>query len=160
MTAFRDSRPPTDSPSSAEEALARLKSSNSELARQLAERDERIAELLAKIRELGDEIKLLKKLSRRRTTCPTGPFAAASSIEPSATCRSSPRRSSTSWKSGSFRAAAASWRRCRRGPRSAEACRPRQDPRRGMASQHGNSMLASAQFPGKLLLLRTNRATP
>ncbi|MDE0305107.1 MAG: hypothetical protein OXI87_09515, partial [Albidovulum sp.] len=49
-----------------------MKSSNSELARQLAERDERIAELLEKIRELGDEIKLLKNLSRRPDPKPRG----------------------------------------------------------------------------------------
>ena len=73
MTAFGDTCPPPDSSSFTEEAFARLKSSDSELAM-------RLAELLERIRALGDEIKLLKKLPRPYPK-PRGEDAAGNRVE-------------------------------------------------------------------------------
>ena len=90
--AFGDSGPPTDPASFSEDALARLISSNSELARRLAEQDERIAAKDDRI------VKLLKKLSVRPEPKPRGESGKVSPAPKSRKGRAGNTRGGTSGK--------------------------------------------------------------
>ncbi|MCY4463120.1 MAG: hypothetical protein OXC26_22380 [Albidovulum sp.] len=70
MTAFGNSAPEADPASLSAEASARPIGSNSGLARQFADRDDRIAKLLERNREPSDEFKRLQKLSSRPASKP------------------------------------------------------------------------------------------